>query len=411
MRFFRENGGNQPGEKIKSVSADQLPELLWPHENSNFAIIPFESLQQTWKVLMIDGQSPVHNDFDPAAYPLTVYFSCYGESCAKLNLPATNRDPKKLTVLVMTGVTALVRRTAWTMEQKGILYPGQDIRDWLRKADLTHISNEIPFAENCPYPNPDQQEIRFCSSPRYISLLEDLGADIIEMTGNHFQDWGSDATLMTLEMYDQRGWLHYGGGADLADSRRSIKLINNGNKIGFIGCDASGPYYAWATETEPGAAPCGDLGWMVDEVRKLRADGYLPIVTFQYYEYYTPEPRPNQSRDYKLVADAGAILVSGSQAHIPQAMEFHDDTLLLYGLGNLFFDQMNYPVGNSMTTRTRQELITRHVFYDNQLISTELLSAMLEDYARPRPMTSEERKEFLKLYFPGIGMGDGRGGR
>jgi hypothetical protein len=24
--------------------------------------------------LMIDGQSPVHNDFDTAAYPLTVYF-------------------------------------------------------------------------------------------------------------------------------------------------------------------------------------------------------------------------------------------------------------------------------------------------------------------------------------------------
>lgn len=138
---------------------------------------------------------------------------------------------------------------------------------------------------------------------------------------------------------------------------------------------------------------------MVNEITRLRSEGFLPIVTFQYYEYYTPEPRPNQVHDFELVANAGAIIVSGSQSHVPQAMEFYNDTFILYGLGNLFFDQMYYPIGNIMSTDTRQELIVRHIFYDNKYINTELLTAMLEDRSRPRPMTEQERFKLLTKLF------------
>ncbi|NMB86938.1 MAG: hypothetical protein GYA17_01185, partial [Chloroflexi bacterium] len=64
------------------------------------------------------------------------------------------------------------------------------------------------------------------------------------------------------------------------------------------------------------------------------------------------------------------------------------------GLGNLFFDQMDIPV-----VGTRREFLDRHVFYDGRYISTQLLTAMLEDYARPRPMTAEERTQMLQDAF------------
>jgi poly-gamma-glutamate synthesis protein (capsule biosynthesis protein) len=48
---------------------------------------------------------------------------------------------------------------------------------------------------------------------------------------------------------------------------------------------------------------------------------------------------------------------------------------------------------------TRQEFIDRHIFYDGRHIATELNTAMLEDYARPRPMTTEERKQLLTSIF------------
>ncbi|MCK7481835.1 MAG: hypothetical protein M0C28_35185 [Candidatus Moduliflexus flocculans] len=68
-----------------------------------------------------------------------------------------------MTVVAMAGVTALVRATASTMERRGVLYPAQDIRGWLIEADITHISNEVPFAVDCPEPNPLQEGSAFAA--------------------------------------------------------------------------------------------------------------------------------------------------------------------------------------------------------------------------------------------------------
>jgi poly-gamma-glutamate synthesis protein (capsule biosynthesis protein) len=97
------------------------------------------------------------------------------------------------------------------------------------------------------------------------------------------------------------------------------------------------------------------------------------------------------------MTSAGAIIVSGSQAHHPQAFEFSDGGLIHHGLGNLFFDQFG------VSTGTRQAFIDRHVFYENRHISTELLTIMFIDYARPRPMTPEERIDLLQAVFTASG--------
>jgi poly-gamma-glutamate synthesis protein (capsule biosynthesis protein) len=46
---------------------------------------------------------------------------------------------------------------------------------------------------------------------------------------------------------------------------------------------------------------------------------------------------------------------------------------------------------------TRQQFIDRLVFYDGRLLNIDLRTAMLEEYGRPRPMTSEERRAFLAM--------------
>lgn len=390
-----------PAGDIILDNSESLIDSAW-RDQPSWGIVPFEEIAPRWKVIKIDGQSPVSNEFDLGSYQLKVDFS-FGDSGPplELKLPGSNRDPGKLTALIMTGVTALVRATAGKMEKNGILHPGKDIRTWLLSADLTHISNEIPFSENCPYPDPNQKSLIFCSDPKYIALLKDVGTDIVEVTGNHFQDWGSEATLNTLEMYNQEGWVYYGGGADLQDARSPKLITHNGNKLAFIGCNPAGPPNAWATNYQPGASPC-DFDYMVREINHLRNEGYLPIATFQYIESYSIFPMSDQMEDFRTLASAGAVIVSGSQAHLPQTMEFYSGSFIHYGLGNLFFDQMDYPVEG-----TRREFIDRHIFYDGKYINTELLTAMLEDYSRPRPMTVEERNIFLSDVFSASGWESG----
>jgi poly-gamma-glutamate synthesis protein (capsule biosynthesis protein) len=197
-------------------------------------------------------------------------------------------------------------------------------------------------------------------------------------------------------MYRQRGWLYYGGGMDLADGRKALLIDRNGNRLAFIGCNGKGGSFAQASETTPGAAAC-DLGWMAQEIARLKADGYLVIATFQHHEYYTYSAAPDQQQDFRQMAEAGAVIVSGSQAHQPQGMEFLNGSFIHYGLGNLFFDQYD------LCPACRQGLIDRHVFYNGRYISTELLPIQFVDYARSRPMTVDEANSLLQALFSASG--------
>ena len=389
-------------EGVRVLPDTQLLEAAW-QELPSWAIIPFEDIQPRWKVVRVNGISPLDREFDLQTYPLVIWFGIHGSEAAlnglqeELNLqdtpsqlfPVNNRDPQKLTVLVMTGVTALARATAAKMDTLGVTYPASDIHDWLYNADLLHISNEVSFNPDCPLANPMATSMMFCSRPEYIQLLDYIGTDIVELSGNHNNDWGREPSSYSLNLYHERGWKIFAGGANLDEAAQPALVEHNGHRLAFIGCNPVGPEWAFATLTEPGALPC-NLTQMADAVKRLRAQGYMPIVTFQYNEYYQFKPSETQERDFRKMAEAGAEIVSGSQAHFPQTLTFHQDTLIHYGLGNLFFDQMNIPV-----VGTRREFIDRHVFYDGRYLGLELLTAMLEDYARPRPMTADERQSML----------------
>jgi len=401
--MFEQIWGKAGPGALKELPEDSLLETAWSDQPS-WALIPFEQIAPRWKVLRIDGISPLDKEFDPDTYPLSAGISLQGPAqtlsalggtplAGLLSLPASNRDPQKMSVLVMTGVTALVRATGAKMEKLGMTYPARDIQEWLRDADLTHISNEVSFEPTCPPANPYTARLMFCSRPEYLELLEFVGADVIELTGNHLKDWRYDSFEYTLELYRDHGLHYYGGGWNLEEARRPLLIEHNGNRLAFIGCNPAGPETVWATDDSPGAASC-DYEQMKAEIGRLQSEGYLVIASLQYNEHYAMVATPYQQRDYPPLAEAGAAIVSGSQAHFAQTMTFVGDSFVHYGLGNLFFDQMDVPVKG-----TRREFIDRHVFYEGRYLGVELLTAMLEDYSKPRPMTDEERAAFLQDAF------------
>lgn len=385
--------GKPAGGAVQIVDRSQLLATAWSKRDA-WAVLPFEELGPRWKVLRVDGLSPLDQALDVDAYPLTIGFELLDQRGSPLSgtlgLPLTNREAGKMTTLVMTGTTAMVRHLALRMEEKGVTYPALDIQEWLREADLTHISNEVPFYDRCPPARPLRAGMRFCSSPAYLELLQFVGADMIELTGNHIFDWGEKAFLQTLQLYRENGLPYFGGGENLEEARRPLLFEHNGNRLAFLGCSPSGPENIWAGEEEPGSAPC-DLDWMAEEIERLAGEGYVTIVTFQHVEVDDFKPHSAQRVYSQKMAEAGAVIVSGSQSHYPQTMTFVGDSFIHYGLGNLFFDQMD--------KWNRQAFIDRHIFYDGRYISSELLTVILEDYARLRPMTIQERQTLLTKIF------------
>ena len=394
-----------PAANVKMMAPTEL--LAYCQANNAWAVIPFERISPPWKVIQIDGQSPLHKSFDQNTYPLRASISLstsdafqvdpeiYASVFAEFQnlLPSINRDSEKLTTVILTGVTALTRATAKEMEIYGVLSPAKSIRDVMVEADIAHVSNEVPFATDCPEPQWVQEvDLVFCSDDSYIDLLKEIGTDVVELTGDHFSDWGPEAMLHTLDVYDSEGWSYYGGGKDIEEARAALKMELNGNKIAFIGCNAKAPGYATASETNPGAYHC-DMEYMVSTIKELRAEGYMVISTFQHDEIYLWQPEPNMVADFRQLAEAGATIVSGSQAHQPHIYEFWEDSFIHYGLGNLFFDQLGWYDDSD------KAFIDRHVFYDGKYLGVELLTTQFFNWSTPTWMTPEARAELLTRLF------------
>jgi hypothetical protein len=118
-RYFLEESTNQawttrwgpPGEGVVTIApSSDLLDLAWAARPA-LAIVPFEALEPRWKVLEVDGLSPIRRSFDPSFYSLTIPFGLSGDPQAVAELeemlaaaggwPESNRDPDRLTVVLM----------------------------------------------------------------------------------------------------------------------------------------------------------------------------------------------------------------------------------------------------------------------------------------------------------------------
>ena len=374
-------GDPSPRTNIEITAAEEILRTAWECADC-WAVIPFEELDLRWKVMEFAGTSPFSLDFDPENYLLGIPLP-EGE--------ASNFDPEKLTTLTLTGTTAMSRNLAYHIETDGLLVPVANIAETLAASDFTHISNEASFTPDCPPGNPLRREARFCSDPSYFALLEAVGTDVVELTGNHNLDWGPQPFLYSLDLYEQAGIKVYGGGLTQEEAQAPVLLEHNGNKIAIMGCNAIGPEGIWATKDHPGAALC-DLEAMTEKILALKSEGWLPVVTFQHLEYVWYDVPPVQTHDFlKIARDAAPVIISGSQAHIPQGMTFIGETFIHYGLGNLLFDQMS--------DVERTSFFDRHYFYDGRYLGNQLETIILENYSQPRFLSPEERARFLDLIF------------
>lgn len=383
----------KPGSQV--ISSIEKPDQC--EDDNCWKLINFNHIDPEWRVVTIDNQSPLNSDFDASQYKLIfrVYLNQNENQTEEMTLPIimerqTNFDPDLLTSVLMTGTTAMVRNTAAQIEQMGADFPSKNLKWLFDTINITHVSNEVSFYSDCPPAIPVRKEMRFCSDPGYIEVLKRMGVDVVELTGNHLLDWGPDAFLETLTIYEENGIQTYGGGRTIEEAEKPLVIEHNGNKIAFLGCNLPGPENNWVSDDRPGSLAC-HLDELAETISTLREEGINPIFTFQHNEFNTFRATQQMRDDFWQMANAGAVIVSGSQAHYPQGIDFVNSSFIHYGLGNFLFDQMYTYWG--MAT------IDVHYFYGNQYINTHQYPIINENFGQPRLMNEEEAALLLdKIY-------------
>ncbi|MFQ3646482.1 MAG: CapA family protein [Anaerolinea sp.] len=361
-------------ENVDVVDAAQIDGLLW-RDYRTVAIVPFDQLTLRLRALWLDDM-PIYHRL--ASFPLA------------FPNPEGAFDPAKLGRVTVSGVTALTRRTIGAIDANGVEQAASGIRDYVLLSDLFHISNEVSFTDECPRAT---RPILggFCSKKEHFELFNLLNVGLVELSGNHNNDFGFAAYEDTLNWYRERGMATVGGGMDILEAQAPFIREINGTTIGWIACNDVGPYYALVTNRsfgreQPGAAPC-DRAWLRDVLPALRQQVDVLIVTVQQLEVEDYQPPAAQRAFFQLLIDLGADFVAGTAAHKPQTFQFYGGKLIHHGLGNLFFDQPFW--GN------RRFFMDTLLLYDGKLMGIELFVGIIDDLYRPRLMTPEERENFM----------------
>ena len=383
-------GEHGSGVNVVQFSEEELIASLFNGNHDKIAIIPAQHLSSELRTIRIDNKSffQTGDNLVRSVFNVPLYST---EKIIEEPI-SINFSTDRLTTVNITGVTALVRATAVLMRINGNAYPAEQIIDILTLADYTHISNEVSFSPFCPVQQYTSENLLFCSPDKNFELLTFIDADIIELSGDHLADYGADAFLYTLELYESAGIQYYGGGRNLSAAQKPLKIDHNGNKFAFLGCNAKNQSYARAAENYPGTWLC-DLDFLKESIMELQAEGYTPIVTIQHVENELNTPPQVLVDDFSNLSTQTPIILIGSQAHITKPIILDENSFIHFGLGNLFFDQINESEAHA------EALIDRLIFYNNQLINIELFPIRFIDYAQSRPMTSEEEFLFLSKLF------------
>ncbi|MCU0464425.1 MAG: CapA family protein [Anaerolineae bacterium] len=374
-----------PGVRTLNTADEVRNELF--RDRSRWTILPWDALDLRLRVVMVGGVHPVDVLAD-GAYPLA------------FESDAPNFDPAKLSRVMVSGVTALARGTLTALRENGIEWAAEDIAPLTNRADLFHLSSEVSVIDNCPNA-PGVTRLggntSFCGDPAHLELFTLLGADLIELSGNHNADYGYPAYLDTLDRLRADGLATVGGGATLAEARAPFIWEGAGGSVAWLACNAVGPFYALADDAaeRPGAAPC-DSVWLRGELPRLKSQYDVVILTVQYFEFDQHNPTADQRTDFATYASWGADYVGGTQAHFAQSLNVipgygGQQAFVHYGLGNFLFDQ---PFWAGV-----RFFLDELYIYDGRLHSVAVYPGIIEGQGRPRLMTPTERENFWFVLF------------
>lgn len=216
----------------------------------------------------------------------------------------------------------------------GVLDDGY--RSLIGESDYFAANQEFPFSSRGQQAPDKQYTFRLPESR--VSLMNEIGVDLVTLANNHALDFGTDALLDTVSTLDQAGILHVGAGADSEAARQPAIVDVNGVRVGFIGASRVIPVASWtAGDSSPGMLTAYDPALLVQTIQETRPLCDYLVVLIHWGVERAEMPVDHQTSLGRQCIDAGADLVVGSHPHVLQGIEYYRGKPIVYSLGNFIF--------------------------------------------------------------------------
>lgn len=216
-----------------------------------------------------------------------------------------------------------------------------ELAEVISAADLAVCNFEAPLAG---YGNPAPKVgAHLTQHERTMAGLKRQGFGVLALANNHILDYGAEGLAATIKNARDCGLLVLGAGLSEDAAYEPLIVEVNGRKLGMVNaCEAQfgvidlfsraqAAGYAWINHSRVDMA-----------ILALRKScDHVIVFAHAGLEHHSVPQREWRER-YKHFCALGADLVVGGHPHVPQGFEYVDRSLVIYSLGNFFFDAIYF---------------------------------------------------------------------
>jgi len=225
-----------------------------------------------------------------------------------------------------------------------------------------------------------------------LDELKAAGFDVLTFANNHILDAGADGLTETLDGLAAAALPTTGAGRTPEEARRPVRLSAAG--LDFAVYSYS---YGCGQIVGPGKPGCNatDLKGIQADLREFGRPGDLQVVCLHMDAEFQATPAPDRMDFCRRLADAGVQMVLCHHPHVPQGMEVHNGSLIVYSLGNFVFPMMPYLMAASPDC-DKSFLLEVEVDREGP-VGIRVVPVVLDASGRPVPPQGEAHDQLLAM--------------
>ena len=332
-----------------------------------------------------------------------------------------NKEETYKVSMVMVGDN-LIHSSIYNEANRNANYDGYDfkpmitmIKDKVKGYDLAYYNQETILGGS---------EIGLSDYPTFNSPYEagdamlDAGFNIVSLATNHTIDRGEKAVLNSCEYWETKSDVLTAGSYCSEEDRNEVKVMEKNNitytmlnyTYGTNGIAIpSGKDYlvnVWPMDynADYGVGYEAFKETVKEDIERVRDKVDVLIVAMHWGVEYTHTPTKYQKDAAEFLASLGVDIVIGTHPHVVQPVEWIDDTIVFYSLGNFISAQEQSDNYNKMVGLMSSLDITKTVKGDDvdikiDNINNELIFTYYQGYRNFKVIPfSEINSTYLPTY-------------
>lgn len=207
----------------------------------------------------------------------------------------------------------------------------------MQKANIFMLGNVFAFTDST---QPENKRYTFRTDAENVSVLQEMGTDIVSLANNHVYDYGAAGLTDTLAALDNAGIIHVGAGENITEASRVRYGTVNGVRIAYTAAMRSEKYVNTpeATENSSGVMKMYTLDAYTEVIRQAAENSDFVVAYVHWGTENSLVLEQEQIDGAHALIDAGADIVIGSHTHTLQTVEYYNGKPIFYSIGNLWSD-------------------------------------------------------------------------